>query len=91
MDDQKVKSLVLTVVTLKLGAFKSMNENEFISLHYILKQKQKHRNLLALFGKTRSAPVKKLKGIATYCKENKNYQNHRDLEQVVLMNFGRTH
>ena len=46
------------------------------------------RNLLVLFGSTRGTPVEKLKDVAT--QKNKNYQDHCGLNQVVLLNFGRT-
>ena len=47
------------------------------------------RNLLVLFGSTRGTPVEKLKAVDT--QKNKNYQDHCGLNQVVLLNFGRTY
>ena len=51
MDDQKLKTMVFGVIF-------SHDENNFIILKYILKQKQIPRKLLVLFGNARGAFVK---------------------------------
>ena len=56
-DNQKFKTLMLTVATQNLSDF-MFYENNYIILKYVPKQIQAPHNLLLLFGSTRDAPVK---------------------------------
>lgn len=60
MENQKVKTLVLTVKTQNLCAFMSVIENNLTIFKYILKQKQMLQNLLVSFENTRGVPVNRL-------------------------------